>query len=136
MSPRVLIVDDEPALRRTLARVLESLEYEVLTAGDPHLAYTMLDEADVDLVLLDLHLPHMSGAMLYLALVRRWPRLRGRIVLMTGDPTILEDGWPSELQACPLLLKPFTLTALAETVRLVLADAEPGPNQRASNGPA
>jgi two-component system, NtrC family, nitrogen regulation response regulator NtrX len=135
VSPRVLIVDDEPALRRTLARVLESLQYEALTAGDPHLAYSMLDEADVDLVLLDLHLPTMSGALLYLALVRRWPRLRGRIILMTGDPSLLEDAWPPELLECPLLLKPFTLSLLAETVRLALLDAEGG-GQRASNGPA
>jgi DNA-binding response OmpR family regulator len=132
----VLIVDDEPALRRTLARVLESLQYEALTAGDPHLAYSMLDEADVDLVLLDLHLPNMSGAMLYLALVRRWPRLRGRIILMTGDPALLEEGWPAELLECPLLLKPFSLSLLAETVRLALLDAECGGGQRASNGPA
>jgi DNA-binding response OmpR family regulator len=136
VSPRVLIVDDEPALRRTLARVLESLQYEVLTAGDPQLAYSMLDEADIDLVLLDLHLPHMSGAMLYLALVRRWPRLHGRIILMTGDPSLLEDGWPTELLACPLLLKPFTLSALAETVQSVLAEAESDRDQRAGNGPA
>jgi two-component system nitrogen regulation response regulator NtrX len=134
VSPRVLIVDDEPALRRTLARVLESLQYEVLTAGDPQLAYSMLDEADVDLVLLDLHLPHMSGAMLYLALIRRWPRLRGRIILMTGDPSLLEDGWPAELLACPLLLKPFTLSALAETVQVVLAEAECDRDRRAGNG--
>jgi DNA-binding response OmpR family regulator len=136
LSPRVLIVDDEPALRRTLARVLESLQYEILTASDPHLAYSMLDEADIDLVLLDLHLPQMSGAMLYLALVRRWPRLRGRIILMTGDPSVLEDGWPPELLGCPLLLKPFTLSLLAETVRIALLDAESGGDQRASNGPA
>jgi DNA-binding response OmpR family regulator len=136
VSPRVLIVDDEPALRRTLARVLESLQYEVLTAGDPHLAYSMLDEADIDLVLLDLHLPHMSGALLYLALVRRWPRLRGRIILMTGDPSALADGWPPELLGCPLLLKPFTLSLLAETVRIALLDAEYDGGQRAGNGPA
>jgi two-component system nitrogen regulation response regulator NtrX len=136
VSPRVLIVDDEPALRRTLARVLESLQYEVLTAGDPHLAYSMLDEADVDLVLLDLHLPDMSGAMLYLALVRRWPRLRGRVILMTGDPSVLDDGCPAELLACPLLLKPFTLSLLGETLRIALLDAECPGDQRASNGPA
>jgi DNA-binding response OmpR family regulator len=136
VSPRVLIVDDEPALRRTVARLLESLGYEVLTAGDPHLAYSMLDEADVDLVLLDIHLPSMSGAMLYLALVRRWPRLSGRVILMTGDPTALEEGWPTELLACPLLLKPFTLSLLSETVRFALLDAEGGDDKRASNGPA
>ena len=135
MSPRVLIVDDEPALRRTLARVLESLQYEVLTAGDPHLAYSMLDEADVDLVLLDLHMPQMSGDTFFLALIRRWPRLAGRVVLMTGDTFAETDHWPHELRVCPLLLKPFTLEVLRATVVATLERASPD-DQRAGNGSA
>ena len=38
-EPRVLIVDDEPALRRTLERALRGMRYEVVTAADPQLAY-------------------------------------------------------------------------------------------------
>ena len=63
-------------------------------------------------MLLDLHLPQMSGDTFFLALVRRWPRLADRIVLMTGDTFAETDHWPRELRACPLLLKPFTLEML------------------------
>jgi CheY-like chemotaxis protein len=113
----VLIVDDEAALRRTLERVLRGMGYDVVTAADAQLAYDALHETDVDLVLLDLHMPQMSGDTFFVALARRWPRLADRIVLMTGDTFAEMDHWPRELRACPLLLKPFTL----ETLRVTLA---------------
>ena len=53
---RILVVDDEPALRRTLERALCSLKYDVVAIGDAHLAYQMLDAGEYDLVLLDIHL--------------------------------------------------------------------------------
>jgi DNA-binding response OmpR family regulator len=126
MSPRILVIDDEPALCRTLERALRSLQYQVVSTGDPHLVYTMLDEMDFDLVLLDLHLQQISGDALFLALVRRWPRLRGRVVLMTGDTFAEKDYWPRELVSCPTLLKPFTLETLGNAVRAALAAAEVG----------
>lgn len=126
MSARILIIDDEPAIRRTLERALRSLQYQVVSAGDPHLAYSMLDEMDVDLVLLDLHLQQISGDALFLALVRRWPRLRGRVILMTGDTFAEKDHWPQELVRCPTLLKPFTLETLGNAVRAALVEAEGG----------
>ena len=61
MSERILVVDDEPALRRTLERALKSLHFQVVSASDPHMAYSLLDQVDIDLVLLDLHLPQLSG---------------------------------------------------------------------------
>jgi DNA-binding response OmpR family regulator len=130
VSPRILIIDDEPAIRRTLERALKSLHYQVVSAGDPHLAYTTLDEMDVDLVLLDLHLQQISGDALFLALVRRWPRLRGRVILMTGDTFAEKDHWPRELVSCPTLLKPFTLETLGNAVRAALAAA--GEEKRAN----
>jgi two-component system response regulator FixJ len=123
VKPKLLIVDDEPALRRTLERVLRGMDYEVVTAGDAHLAYEALDGMQVDLVLLDLHLPQMSGDTLYLALVRRWPHLAGRIVLMTGDTFTQTDHWPSDLRSCPLLLKPFTLDMLRDIIAATLERA-------------
>jgi DNA-binding response OmpR family regulator len=135
VKPRVLIVDDEPSLRRTLERALGEMGCDVVSAGDAHLAYEVLHEADVDLVLLDLHLPQMSGDTLFLALVRRWPRLADRVVLMTGDPFPEQDHWPPELRRCPLLLKPFTLDVLRATVRATLEGPVTG-GRRASGGPA
>jgi len=126
MTARILVIDDEPAIRRTLERALKSLHYQVVSAGDPHLAYATLDEMDVDLVLLDLHLQQISGDALYLLLVRRWPRLRGRVILMTGDTFAEKDHWPRELVSCPTLLKPFTLETLGNAVRGALAAVERG----------
>ncbi|MEP6688338.1 MAG: response regulator [Gemmatimonadales bacterium] len=131
----MLIVDDEAALRRTLERALRGMEYDVVTAGDAQLAYEALDGTDVDLVLLDLHLPQMSGDTFYLALVRRWPHLTNRIVLMTGDTYAETDHWPPDLRACPLLLKPFTLDMLRTIIAAAL-ERGPAGSRRAGNGPA
>jgi CheY-like chemotaxis protein len=133
MTPRILVVDDEPALRRTLERALRNLQCEAVSVGDPHLAYELLDAADYDLVMLDIHLPQMTGDTLAIALLRRWPRLAGRILLMTGDPWALRANWPEDLRQCPLLVKPFTLDALGSVV-LSMLSAQAPQAQRKRNG--
>jgi DNA-binding response OmpR family regulator len=134
VSARILIVDDEPALRRTLERALSGQRYEVVSVADPHSAYQMLDESMFDLVLLDLRLPQMAGDTFFLAIVRRWPRLLGRVILMSGDPLSQQSEWPAELTHCPVLAKPFSLDTLIKTVRAVLATAEPKSDLLKGNG--
>jgi DNA-binding NtrC family response regulator len=134
MTTRILVVDDEPAIRGTLERALRNLEYEVVSVGDPRLVYELLDAADYDLVLLDIHLPQMSGDTLAIALLRRWPRLAGRIVLMTGDPWALRANWPDELRKCPLLVKPFTLDGLGSTVHSALTALAPQAQRKRNGG--
>ena len=87
-------------------------------------------------MLLDLQLPQISGDAFFLALTRRWPRLLGRVVLMTGDPLPPRPDWPVELAGCPVLLKPFSLDTLLTTVSAVLADFEPDADSREGNGTA
>jgi DNA-binding response OmpR family regulator len=134
VTARILIVDDEPSLRRTLQRALTSYKYEVVAVADPHSAYQMLAESTFDLVLLDLRLPHMAGDTFFLAIVRRWPRLLGRVILMSGDPWSELNDWPPELAGCPILPKPFNLETLVKLVGVVLAAAESGPDLREGNG--
>jgi DNA-binding NtrC family response regulator len=134
MTSRILVVDDEPALRRTLERALKSHQYEVVSAADPHSAYQILGESSFDLVLLDLRLPQMAGDTFFLAMVRRWPRLLGRVILMTGDPTPQQAEWPAELVNCPVLHKPFSLDTLVNTIGEVLASADPGSDLLEGNG--
>lgn len=135
MTTRILIVDDEPALRRTLERALSGHDYEVVSVADPHSAYQMLGESEFDLVLLDLRLPQMAGDTFFLAIVRRWPRLSGRVILMSGDPWSQQPDWPAELVGCPVLHKPFSLDTLIQTVGAVLAAAEPNSDLLEGNGP-
>jgi DNA-binding NtrC family response regulator len=134
VTRRLLVVDDEPALRLTLERALVGQGYEVVSVADPHSAYEMLDESSFDLVLLDLRLPHIAGDTFFLAIVRRWPRLRGRVVLMSGDPSPQQPDWPAELMECPVLHKPFSLDTLMGTVAGVLASADPGTDLLEGNG--
>jgi DNA-binding NtrC family response regulator len=130
---RILVVDDEPALRRTLERALKH-QYEVVSAADPHSAYQILGETSVDLVLLDLRLPHMAGDTFFLAVVRRWPRMLGRVILMSGDPLPPQPDWPVELVGCPVLHKPFSLDTLLQAVADVLTSAEPQSDILEGNG--
>ena len=130
---RILVVDDEPALRRTLERALKH-QYEVVSAADPHSAYQILGETSVDLVLLDLRLPHMAGDTFFLAVVRRWPRMLGRVILMSGDPLPPQPDWPVELAGCPVLHKPFSLDTLLQAVADVLTSAEPQSDILEGNG--
>jgi DNA-binding NtrC family response regulator len=134
VSARILIVDDEPSLRRTLERALTNFHYQVVSVADPHSAYLMLDESRFDLVLLDLRLPQMAGDTFFLAIVRRWPRLLGRVILMSGDLPSHHPDWPAELVECPILSKPFTLDSLVKLVGIVLAQAESRSDLREGNG--
>jgi DNA-binding response OmpR family regulator len=134
MTARILIVDDEPALRRTLERALTVNHYEVIAVGDPNSAYEILSEMTFDLLLLDLRLPQIGGDTLFLAIIRKWPRLRDRVILMSGDPWAEQMGWPKELVSCPILAKPFTLDTLTKTVRAVLAAADHNTDLLEGNG--
>jgi two-component system nitrogen regulation response regulator NtrX len=134
VTTRILIVDDEPGLRRTLERALTSQHYDVVAVADPNSAYQMLSETTVDLVLLDLRLPQIGGDTLYLAIIRQWPRLRDRVILMSGDPWSEQAHWPQELLRCPVLAKPFSLESLNQTVSAVLAAANTQPDLLEGNG--
>jgi DNA-binding response OmpR family regulator len=134
VTARILIVDDEPALRRTLERALISHHYDVVSVADSNSAYQTLSESTFDLVLLDLRLPHIGGDTLFLAIVRRWPRLIGRVILMSGDPWSEQTDWPKELLSCPVLAKPFSLEVLQKTIRAVLAAADTHTDLLEGNG--
>jgi DNA-binding response OmpR family regulator len=134
VTRRILLVDDEPSLRYSLARALHTMGYEVVTASEPMDAYALLEPGGFDLVLLDINLPRMSGDALYLALVRREPGIASRVLLMSGDPWAVKEGWPAELQRCPMLVKPFGLDLLARVVASTIAAADAAAPTRKRNG--
>lgn len=124
----VLVVDDETALRRVLERHLSREGYHVLSAGTAESAYELLTMQDADAMLLDIHLPTMSGLALYLTIIHRWPRLEGRIAIMTGDAEAAEVRTWLEHHSCPVLRKPFNLREVSDwlTATLRWRDRETG----------
>jgi len=118
--PTVLLVDDEAGLRRVLERFLERSGYRVLSAGTAEAAYELLASEEADALLLDIQLPTMSGLALYLAIIHRWPRMDGRIAIMTGDAEAEEVRAWLEHHHCFVLRKPFNLQQVADWVALVI----------------
>jgi len=116
----VLVVDDEAPLRRVLERALARDGFRVLTAASAEAAYELLGSEQPDAMLLDIHLPTMSGLSLYLAVLARWPALTGRIAIMTGDAEAQEvSAWLAH-NPCPLIRKPFDLRQITGWIASVL----------------
>src|SRR3954469_17276787 len=118
--PTVLVVDDEAGLRRVLERFLDRHGYRVLSAGSAEAGDEMLGTETADAVLLDIHLPTMSGLALYLAMIHRWPALEGHIAIMTGDAEAEEVRTWLEHHRCVVIRKPFNLQQVVEWVSSVL----------------
>ena len=120
MSWRVLIIDDEPAVRHALERALRYFGYEVVSASGGDSAYEILQHDRFDVILLDIRMPLMSGDTLFLAIIRRWPELRDRTILMSGDAGNTPEGWSTELKSRPFLAKPFTLDTLRQSLESIV----------------
>lgn len=123
MNPKpfsVLIVDDEAPLRRVLERSLAREGYRVVSAGSGETAYELLAAERTDAVLLDIHLPTMSGLALYLAVVHRWPALEGRMAIMTGDAEAEEVRAWLERHRCTVIRKPFNLKEITQWLATIL----------------
>ena len=116
----VLVVDDEAPLRRVLERALTREGFRVLSAASAEAAYELLGTEQPDAILLDIHLPTMSGLSLYLAVLARWPALTGRIAIVTGDAEAEEvSAWLAR-NPCPLIRKPFDLRQITAWIASVL----------------
>jgi CheY-like chemotaxis protein len=81
---RILVIDDEPLLGRTLSFMLEE-RHDVVVLGHGRDALALLEaDADFDLVLCDLDMPEVTGQAVYEAVASTHPKLAARFVLMTG----------------------------------------------------
>lgn len=122
--PTVLIVDDEAVLRRVLERSLGRAGYRVIAASSAETAYELLAVEQAAALLIDIHLPTMSGLALYLAIVHRWPRLEGRIAIMTGDADAEEVRTWLDHHRCAVLRKPFNLQDVSRWLAAVLEQGQ------------
>jgi len=117
----VLVVEDEPAVRRLVSRLLTDLGYEVHEAAGASEALAVMERIGdaVHLLLSDVVMPGMSGPELGQELHVRFPALR--FLYMSGytDEAILQRGL--QIQGSSFIGKPFTPEELAGKVREILA---------------
>jgi two-component system cell cycle sensor histidine kinase/response regulator CckA len=112
--PTILVVDDEPAIRRLIGSALEEGGFRVLSAenGLDALHVSESHPGEIDLVVSDVKMPGMDG-----------PALARRLLAVDPDLPVLfisgywEDGWLPGDRRFPVLSKPFELASLLSTVR-------------------
>ncbi len=113
MASRILVVDDEPAIRGLVAELLTDAGYTVQTARDGQAALDLIARDPPDLIIADVMMPRCDGLCLLRTLRRAGSRIP--VLLLTAVP--LRPG----IVDAPLLRKPTDLDALLGQVRRLLA---------------
>jgi len=123
---RILVADDEPAVRSLAARMLRRLGYEVATAvdGQQVLDAFAADGQLFDLVILDLDMPRLDGAACFRALRARHPGQRALVSTGYGHPQVIDALLAEGLRG--IVPKPYSLEQLAHAVGDALRDESTG----------
>ena len=114
----LLLVDDEPLVRRIVARTLREDGFRVLEAECAEDALAALERESVDLVLTDIMMPRMNGCELGREIARRWPQLR--MLYYSGhvfDSLLASGICPKDI---PFIPKPFDAEVLRARIEEIL----------------
>ena len=120
MTPRILVVDDEPQEQQAVRTLLEDAGYVVETVGDGETALARLKAACPDLLVVDMVMPGMDGWTLAGA-VRRELVLPNLPILMLTDKTFPLDGPSFGADANMRLCKPFNPKELLAFIKRLLS---------------
>ena len=118
-KPRVLIVDDEPAIRRSLSGVLEDEGYEVAAVEDAESGLAEIPRQPYDVVLLDIWLPGIDGLEALARIQEIPPTARPAVVMISGHGSVEAAVKATKLGAFDFIEKPLTI----EKVTVVLKNA-------------
>ncbi|MEO1337225.1 MAG: response regulator, partial [Myxococcota bacterium] len=136
----ILLVDDEPSLRLTVADALEDAGHRVTTAADGGEAMTVLDERTFDLVVSDIRMPRVDGLTLFRHI--RHERPNTAVILMTAYAAVTDAVDALKEGALDYLTKPFDLDELRLRVerfaerRALESDLEHARTELATRDPA
>lgn len=118
---RILVVDDDSAMRRLNTEVLRAQGYAVDSAEDGAIALDKLLHKNYDLLLTDNNMPNMSGVALLQKLHAIGLVLP--VIMATGTVPEKKAGEPEGLQPAVILLKPYAYGEMVKAVEEVLASA-------------
>ena len=118
MTRKILLIDDEPDMLSTCARLVKRLGHDCLTAHDGPQAIKMIDEQHPDLVVTDLHLPTGDGFEVSRYVRDHQPRTP--VILMTAYHTQETIGQAIANGATAYLSKPFSNADLSAEIRRAL----------------
>ncbi len=108
-KPVAFVIEDDSRLAKIFAHTLKSVDFEVEVLADGRQAMERLETARPDLILLDLHLPFVSGDQI-LHYIRSEERLRSVRVIIASADGVLGENLPD--RADTVLLKPISVAQL------------------------
>ena len=125
--PAILVIDDEPTIRRSVGRLLERAGYRVRTAGTGDEAMALVRGEHFDAAICDLHIPGVSAVRLCEQIWLAAPDLAGRLIVASGDLT--GDGVEElvERTRVPPVSKPFTAADLLLAIGAICPTPSPAP---------
>jgi len=123
-SPTILVIEDEPDIRKLVHYNLTQERYKVLEAEDGEQALKLLQRAKPNLVILDLMLPGMSGMELCKLLRDRQDTAQLPILMLTAKAGEADKVVGLEMGADDYLAKPFSPREMVARVRAILRRAE------------
>jgi two-component system cell cycle sensor histidine kinase/response regulator CckA len=119
----ILLVEDQPEVRRLTASLLQECGYGVVEAGSAEEALSKIDLQRVDLILTDVMLPKMSGYELATQVRSRQPG--AKVLFMSGYSDEMLKGQAGGIAGSMLIQKPFTPAEMAEKLRQLLGGGAP-----------
>ena len=114
MKNKVLVIDDEPEVRRMIRRVLQKMDHEVIEAEDGADVAQLVQREHPDLVLLDIHMPRLDGIATLSEILDFDPTIA--VVMVTGDCDLDRVRLAMERGACEYITKPFDLQNLETSI--------------------
>lgn len=116
---RILVAEDEEAVREFVTRALTHAGHQVVAVGDGLRALDALAAAPYDLLVTDIVMPGMDGIALALKVSKDWPNLT--LLLMTGYAAERQRAHNLEALIHKVIAKPFSLAEFLSTVDEALA---------------
>jgi len=117
--PNILVIDDEPTIRKSVGRLLERAGYRVRTAGTGVEALELVRTEHFDAAICDLDIAGTSGVALCERIWQYAPDLAGRLVIASGDLSREGVDQLVERAGGPPVAKPFTAADLLRAVGAV-----------------
>lgn len=124
--PRILLAEDNDAVRDMLQQALERDGFEVVTARSVSQALSCIAKETFDVLLSDLHMPNAGDGFTVVSAMRH-THPRAVTLVLSGYPALEQAMSAILLQADEVLTKPIELAALRETIRKKLANPEDPP---------